>query len=165
MFRSSGGLHRGRDDLEISRANLHQTETERRTPVALSPCEREPVEQRRDRRFVRGAIIHVAAEWMKPIHVGLIGALVLHGADAGEGLQSLRSPERDRRRVIDNAVARLEAAQWRALAVTDLHEAERAAAPRMIPRRDRDPELAHDATGANTRSRWPSGSSATKVWP
>src|SRR5205823_65572 len=83
----------------------------------------------------------------------------------GEGLQPVPSPERDRRRVVDDAVARLKAAQWRALAVTHLHEAEGAAAPRMIPRRDRDPELAHDATGANTRSRWPSGSSATKEWP
>src|SRR5437660_9506301 len=112
MFRSSGGLHRGRDDLEIRRIDLHQTETERRTPVALSPCEREPVEQRRDRRFVRGAIIHVAAERMKTIHVGLIRALVLDGADAGEGLQPVPSPERYRRRVVDDAVARLEAAQW-----------------------------------------------------
>src|SRR5262249_49674899 len=107
----------------------------------------------------------VAAERAKSAtHVDLIG-FAAHRADRRESLQPVIAAERHGRRVIDDAVARMQAAQRRRLAVAHLHEALGAPAAHVLGRGDGNEVARHDAAGANTRSRWPSGSSATKVRP
>jgi hypothetical protein len=58
-------------------------------------------------------------------------------------LQPVLAAKRDGRRIIDDAIARLDPLQRRGLAVTDLHETFIAAAPDVFGRSDRDPIRGH----------------------
>src|SRR6185369_13170749 len=99
-------------------------------------------------------------------HVDLIGCAGLDGPERGECPQAVRAAKAVGRRVVGDAVAGSDAPQRGGLAVADLHEPLASAEPNMLGRRHRNPVLpAHGAAGANTRRRWPSGSSATKVVP
>src|SRR5690349_24255507 len=146
-------------------ADGEQPEAKLVAPVAPPRREVEGLEQGLDRRGACRKPGHVPAERMEaPAHVEDIGRSGLHEAQGREGLEPVLALERDGRRVVDDAVSRLEAAQRRGLAVTDLHEARLATAQDVLGRGHRDPIAAHDALGAKTRRRWPSGSMATNVW-
>jgi len=76
-------------------------------------------------------------------HIEAIGIAILHHPNGGECLQPIFFTEGGGRRVVDDAIARLDALQRRALAVTDLHETFRAAAPDVLGRGHRDPMSCH----------------------
>src|SRR6266849_8483070 len=81
-------------------------------------------------------------------HIGLVEP-ALDGADGGESLQAVLAAQGVAwrvdaiRRVIDDPVAGLDAAQRRGLAVTDLHEACAAPDLDMFGGSDRQPVFAH----------------------
>src|SRR4051794_6038734 len=72
---SGSSTHRRRDGVEVGLADLYQAEAEHIAPVALAARQLEPVEQGSDRRVVRRAIVHVAAERAEIAHVGLISTV------------------------------------------------------------------------------------------
>jgi len=84
-------------------------------------------------------------------HIGLVEAALLDGADGGESLQAVLAARGVTRRVdairriIDDSVAGLHAAQRRGFAVTDLHEARAAPDLDMFGGSDRQPVFAHGA--------------------
>jgi hypothetical protein len=84
-------------------------------------------------------------------HIGLVETALLDGADGGESLQVVLAARGVARRVdairriIDDPVAGLHAAQRRGLAVTDLHEACAAPDLDMFGGSDRQPVSAHGA--------------------
>src|SRR5262245_41005019 len=142
-MRSQPRPHCGCNRFEVGFCDFDKAEPKRRPPVALAASQFQAVEQRQNRDLVGLDIIDVAAERLKTLaHVDLVNALVLGDADAGEGLQPILAAERAGGRIVNDAVAGTNAPQWGALAVADLHDAQLAAAPRMIGGRDRDPVVA-----------------------
>src|SRR6185312_13194041 len=146
--------------------DFEQSEAELKAPVAFGRRELEPADERLDRRFSGRAPADVTTERREAAaHVRLIWRAVIHDTDRRKRLQSVPTAEGAGRRVVDHAVAALDAPERRGLAVTDLHEAVAAADTNMFGGSHRHPVPAHAAAGTNTRSRWPSGSVATKVVP
>jgi hypothetical protein len=93
---------------------------------------------------------HVASKWMEAeAHIRLIRLALLDGADRREGLQPvLLTPGMARRiqpvrRVVDDAIAGLDAAQRRGLAVGNLHETLAASNLDMFGGGDRQPIAGH----------------------
>src|SRR5437762_7709100 len=144
--------------------NFEQSESKLKTPIGPRRREMEPADQRLDRRLLCAAPGDVTAERREAAaHVRLIRRAVIHDTDRRKRLQSVSAAEGAARRVVDDAVAGLDAPKRRGLAMTDLHEAVASADANMFGGSHRHPVPAHAAAGTNTRSRWPSGSVATKV--
>jgi len=82
-------------------------------------------------------------------HIGLVERTLLDSAEGGEGLQAVLAAQGVARRVdavrrvVDDPVAGLHAAQRRGLAVTDLHETRIAPDLDMFGGSDRQPVPAH----------------------
>src|SRR5262249_43369981 len=167
----TGGLSRScvhglRNLLEIVGRNWHEPEPETRSPVAGVPGPVKFGEQRPDWRGLWIQIGDVPPERGKPAApVDLRDVVVRDRANAGELLQAVLAAECSGWRVADDAVARLHAPQRPRFAMAGLNEPARAPALHMLRGRNDNPMPAHDVAGANTRSRCPSGSSATKVRP
>src|SRR5829696_5827762 len=146
--------------------NFEQSESKLKSPIGPRRREMEPADQRLDRRLLGAAPGDVTAEWREAAaHVSLIRRAVIDDTDRRERLQSVPAAKGEGRRVVDDTVAGLDAPERRGLAVTGLHESLAAADADMFGRGHCHPVSAHAAAGTNTRSRWPSGSVATKVMP
>src|SRR4051812_9250571 len=146
--------------------NFEQSESKLKSPIGPRRREMEPANQRLDRRLLGAAPGDVTAERREAAaHVSLIRRAVIDDTDRRERLQSVPAAKGEGRRVVDDTVAGLDAPERRGLAVTDLHEAVASADADMFGGSHRHPVPAHAAAGTNTRSRWPSGSVATKVVP